>query len=193
MEVFFDFFRYLRALFCRPPKRLFLRRFFCDFGPGGPQDSCKWSLRSTLEEELSIPSSTGDLPPKNIGGACGKEVEGPVDLHALQGHNTGNPEAEIVAALTHSETAPFKVFLSPVLHGRVHFISHVTLTTSPWTQQMFLLPNADRNELRGSPFFFTKLPWWGTVPGTLRLHQSVSLSGGRGQKQKESDWSPCAK
>ena len=43
--VFFDFFRYSRGLFCGPPKRLFLR-LFCDFGPGGPGDSCKWSLGS---------------------------------------------------------------------------------------------------------------------------------------------------
>ena len=43
LGVFFDFFGYFRGLFCRPPKRLFLR-LFCDFGPGGPGDSCKWSL-----------------------------------------------------------------------------------------------------------------------------------------------------
>ena len=43
--VFFDFFGYFRGLFCGPPKRLFLR-LFCDFGPGGPGDSCKWSLGS---------------------------------------------------------------------------------------------------------------------------------------------------
>ena len=43
--VFFDFFGYFGGLFCGPPKRLFLR-LFCDFGPGGPGDSCKWSLRS---------------------------------------------------------------------------------------------------------------------------------------------------
>ena len=41
----FYFFRYFRGLFCGPPKRLFLR-LFCDFGPGGPGDSCKWSLGS---------------------------------------------------------------------------------------------------------------------------------------------------
>ena len=40
---FLDFFRYFLGLFCRPPKRPFLR-FFCDFGPGGPRDSCKWRL-----------------------------------------------------------------------------------------------------------------------------------------------------
>ena len=45
--VFFDFFGYFRGLFCGPPKRLFLR-LFCDSGPGGPGDSCKWSLGSQL-------------------------------------------------------------------------------------------------------------------------------------------------
>ena len=45
LGVFFDFFGYFRGLFCGPPKRLFLR-LFCDFGPGGPGDSCKWSLGS---------------------------------------------------------------------------------------------------------------------------------------------------
>ena len=45
--VFFDFFGYFRGLFCRPPKRLFLR-LFGDFGPRGPGDSCKWLLGSQL-------------------------------------------------------------------------------------------------------------------------------------------------
>ena len=41
---------FLPPLFSTPPmasseKRLFLR-LFCDFGPGGPRDSCKWSLGS---------------------------------------------------------------------------------------------------------------------------------------------------
>ena len=44
-RVFFDFFGYFRGLFCRPAKRLFSRLFW-DFGPGGPGDSCKWSLGS---------------------------------------------------------------------------------------------------------------------------------------------------
>ena len=43
--IFFDFLGYFRGLFCRPPKGLFLR-LFCGFGPGGPRDSCKWSLGS---------------------------------------------------------------------------------------------------------------------------------------------------
>ena len=43
--VFLDFFGYFLGLFCRPPERPFLR-FFCDFGPGGPGDSCKWRLAS---------------------------------------------------------------------------------------------------------------------------------------------------
>ena len=47
LGVFFDFFGYFRGLFCGPPKTLFLR-LFCDFGPGGPGDSCKWSLGSQL-------------------------------------------------------------------------------------------------------------------------------------------------
>ena len=42
---FFYFFVCFRGLFCRPTTRLFLR-LFCDFGPGGPGDSCKWSLGS---------------------------------------------------------------------------------------------------------------------------------------------------
>ena len=42
-QVFLDFFGYFRGLLCRPPKRLF-SRFFGDFGPRGPRDSCKWSL-----------------------------------------------------------------------------------------------------------------------------------------------------
>ena len=41
----FDFFGCFRGPLCRPPKRLFLR-LFCDFGPGGPGDSCKWLLGS---------------------------------------------------------------------------------------------------------------------------------------------------
>ena len=39
-SVFLDFFGYFSGLFCRPPKRPFLR-LFCDFGLGGPGDSCK--------------------------------------------------------------------------------------------------------------------------------------------------------
>ena len=42
---FFDFLGYFRGLFGGPPKRPFLR-LFCDFGPGGPGDSCKWRLGS---------------------------------------------------------------------------------------------------------------------------------------------------
>ena len=44
-SVFLDFFGYFLRLFSRPPKRPFLR-LFCDFGPGGPGDSCKWRLGS---------------------------------------------------------------------------------------------------------------------------------------------------
>ena len=50
--VFFDFFGYFRGLFCRPPKRLFLR-LFCNFGPGGPEGSCKWSLGSQVFQSWS--------------------------------------------------------------------------------------------------------------------------------------------
>ena len=46
-SVFLDFFGYFSRLFSRPPKRPFLRPF-CDFGPGGPGDSCKWRLGSQL-------------------------------------------------------------------------------------------------------------------------------------------------
>ena len=41
----FSFSGYIRGLFWQTPKKLFLRNF-CDFGPGGPGDSCKWSLGS---------------------------------------------------------------------------------------------------------------------------------------------------
>ena len=44
-----DLFRLFRVFFetflLTPPKRPFLR-LFCDFGPGGPGDSCKWRLGS---------------------------------------------------------------------------------------------------------------------------------------------------
>ena len=43
--LFSDLFGYFRGLFCRPPKRLFLR-LFCNFGPGDP---CKWSLGSQFK------------------------------------------------------------------------------------------------------------------------------------------------
>ena len=43
--------------FCRPPKRLFLR-FFCDFGAGGPGDSCKWSLGS----QANMPIQNPEIP-----------------------------------------------------------------------------------------------------------------------------------
>ena len=60
--VFFDFFGYFRGLLCRPPKRLFLR-FFCDFGPGGPRDSCKWSLGSqTKYDWAKVPPYNGSDP-----------------------------------------------------------------------------------------------------------------------------------
>ena len=44
-SVFLDFFGYFLRLFSRPPKRPFLR-LFCDFGPGGPGNSCKWRVGS---------------------------------------------------------------------------------------------------------------------------------------------------
>ena len=43
--IFLDFLGYFSRLFSRPPKRPFLR-LFCDFGPLGPGDSCKWRLGS---------------------------------------------------------------------------------------------------------------------------------------------------
>ena len=48
--VFLDFFGLFLGLFCRPPKRPFWR-LFCDFGPGGPGDSCKWRLGSQPKEQ----------------------------------------------------------------------------------------------------------------------------------------------
>ena len=39
----FRFFRVFSGTFLRTPKRTFLR-LFCDFGPGGSGDSCKWRL-----------------------------------------------------------------------------------------------------------------------------------------------------
>ena len=44
-SIFLDFFGYFSRLFSRPPKGPFLG-VFCDFGPGGPRDSCKWRLGS---------------------------------------------------------------------------------------------------------------------------------------------------
>ena len=41
----FRLFGYFLRLFCGPPKGPFLR-LFCDFGPGGSGDSCKWLLGS---------------------------------------------------------------------------------------------------------------------------------------------------
>ena len=56
--VFFGIFRLFRVflrLFSRPPKGPFLR-LFCDFGPRGPGDSCKWRLgsQSSSENPLNI-------------------------------------------------------------------------------------------------------------------------------------------
>ena len=53
-SVFLDFFGYFSRLFSRPPKRPFLR-LFCDFGPGGPGDSCKWRLGSQPLSEGGTP------------------------------------------------------------------------------------------------------------------------------------------
>ena len=47
---YFRLFRVFLRLFSRPSRRLFLR-LFCDFGPGGPGDSCKWRLRSQDKQE----------------------------------------------------------------------------------------------------------------------------------------------
>ena len=55
---FSTFFGYFRRLICRPPKRLLLR-LFCDFGPGGQGDSCKWSLGS--QRECQSPVQRGDF------------------------------------------------------------------------------------------------------------------------------------
>ena len=54
----FRLFRFFLGLFCRPPERPFLR-LFCDFGPGGPGDSCitKWRLgsqTSPLEQSQTL-------------------------------------------------------------------------------------------------------------------------------------------
>ena len=38
-------FRVFSGTFLQTPKKTFLR-LFCDFGPGGPGDSCKWRLGS---------------------------------------------------------------------------------------------------------------------------------------------------
>ena len=61
-SVFLDFFGYFLRLFSRPPKRPFLR-LFCDFGPGGPGDSCKWRLGSQpFSFSLIIPETQNSLP-----------------------------------------------------------------------------------------------------------------------------------
>ena len=71
-SVFLDFFGYFPRLFSRPPKRPFLR-LFCDFGPGGPGDSCKWRLGSQKQpvypkDDLGLPQGRSrfvpDTPPK---------------------------------------------------------------------------------------------------------------------------------
>ena len=54
-SVIFDFFGYFLRLFCGPPKRLF-SRLFCDFGPGGSGDSCKWRLGSQHSSAIKIAS-----------------------------------------------------------------------------------------------------------------------------------------
>ena len=41
---------YFCLIFADPPKSLFLRLFFCGFGPGGPGDPCRWSLGSQPED-----------------------------------------------------------------------------------------------------------------------------------------------
>ena len=48
----FRLFGYFLRLFSRPPKRPFLR-LFCDLGPGGPGDSCKWRLGSQSKSPKS--------------------------------------------------------------------------------------------------------------------------------------------
>ena len=50
--VFLDFFGYFLGLFCRPAERPFWR-LFCDFGPGGSGDSCKWRLGSQPKPTFS--------------------------------------------------------------------------------------------------------------------------------------------
>ena len=50
-SVFLDFFGYFFRLLCGPLERPFLR-LFCDFGPGGSGDFCKWRLGSQPEKIL---------------------------------------------------------------------------------------------------------------------------------------------
>ena len=57
-SVFLDFFGYFLRLFSRPPKRPFLR-LFCDFGPGGPEDSCKWRFGSQEFQVINFFSCRG--------------------------------------------------------------------------------------------------------------------------------------
>ena len=55
-SVFLEFFGYFLRLFSRPPKTPFLG-LFCDFGPGGLGDFCKWRLgsqRKSPENEKNV-------------------------------------------------------------------------------------------------------------------------------------------
>ena len=42
----FRFFRVFLGTFLQTPEKTFFEFFFCDFGPEGPRDSCKWRLGS---------------------------------------------------------------------------------------------------------------------------------------------------
>ena len=49
----FRFFRVFSGTFVQTRKKTFLR-FFCDFGPGGSGDSCKWRLGSQPEMPIKL-------------------------------------------------------------------------------------------------------------------------------------------
>ena len=80
-----DFFRYFAGIFgdffADPPKGLFLRPFW-DFGPGGPGDSCEWSLGSQVLA-LSLVWFAGKLM---IGNQYDWTTEGPCDGNEWKKH-----------------------------------------------------------------------------------------------------------
>ena len=56
-SAFLDFFGYFWHFSADPPKDGF-ETLFCDFGPGGPGDSCKWRLGSQTQGDLLSLEST---------------------------------------------------------------------------------------------------------------------------------------
>ena len=55
------YFCYLGTHLQTPTKTLFETLSFCDFGPGGPRDSCKWRLGLQVYTLFPLPLSKYDL------------------------------------------------------------------------------------------------------------------------------------